>query len=280
MTITAFLRTAFCAVLISVATLARAASPAPSGGPKLGLQTWTCRNMTFDQVVDFAVKHDIKYLEFIKAHFDPEGTREETLRKKAILEQKGLTAYSFGVNATSMDKEKNRKLFDFAKLMGMKVIIVEPKNMAEWDNLEELVKEYDIKLAIHNHSTGTAYGDPATVKKVLAARDHRIGVCLDIGHVTSAGFDTAAVFRDYGDRVYDMHLKDKIIETSPEGKKTPVDTEIGKGKANYAGLIAEMKKSKWSGVMAIETDSKAFAEDPNRLVSEAKKFFQTRIAKK
>src|SRR3954471_9364070 len=217
-----------------------------SGGPKLGLQTWTCRNMTFDQVVDFAVKHGITQLEFIKAHLDPEGTKEESLRKKAILDQKGLVAYSFGVNQTSMDKEKNRRLFEFAKLMGMKVIIVEPKNMAEWDNLEQLVKEYDIKLAIHNHSTGTAYGDPATVKKVLASRDRRIGVCLDIGHVTSAGFDAAAVFRDYGaDRVFDMHLKDKKVEKGADGKNVILDVENGTGQANFAGLFAEIKKSKW-----------------------------------
>ena len=259
--------------------LTAAAAPARAEKPKLGLQTWTCRNMTFDQVVEFAAKHGVTQIEFIKAHLDPLAPPEESLRKKAILEAKGLTAYSFGVNATSLDKEANRKLFEFAKLMGMKVIIVEPKKMEEWDNLEQLVQEYDIKLAIHNHGTGTMYGDPATVKKVLAARDHRIGVCLDVGWVTAAGFDAAAVYRDYGDRVYDMHFKDKVIETSADGKKTPVDTEIGKGKANYAGLFAEMKKSKWAGVMAVETDSKAFAEDPNKLVAEAKKFFDAHVGK-
>ena len=249
-------------------------------GPKLGLQTWTCRNMTFDQVVDFAVKHGITHLQFIAAHLDPNGTKEETLRKKAILDQKGLVAYTFGVNRTSTDKEANRKLFEFAKLMGMKLIIVEPKDMAEWDNLEQLVKEYDIKLAIHNHGRGTMYGDPATVKKVLAERDRRIGVCLDIGHVVGAGFDAAEVFRGYGDRVYDMHFKDKTVQTDANGKKTPVDTEIGKGDTKYPALFAEMKKSKWSGVLAIETDSKAFAEDPNKLVAGAKTFFAASLGKK
>jgi sugar phosphate isomerase/epimerase len=254
--------------------------PKEVSGPTIGLQTWTCRNMDFDQVVAFAVKHGITQLQLIAKHMDPKAPREETLRKKAILDKNGLTAYTFGVNGTSMDKEENRKLFEFAKLMEIKIIVVEPKNMAEWDNLEQLVKEYDIKLAIHNHGTGTVYGDPATVKKVLAARDARIGVCLDIGWVTAAGFDAAVVFRDYGNRVFDMHLKDKVTSTDAKGKATPVDTEIGKGKANYAGLFAEIKKSKWSGVMAIETDSKAFAEDPNRLVSEAKAFFASQVAKK
>lgn len=251
-------------------------SVAAPSGPELGLQTWTCRNMTFDQVVNFATKHGLKKIQFIGSHLDPNAEPAESLRKKAVLAEHGLTAYSFGVTRPTADKEANRKLFEFAKLMGMKVIMVEPTDLTAWNNIEELVKEYDIKVAIHNHGTGSVYGNPATVKKILAERDHRIGVCLDVGWVTAAGFDAAEVFRNYGDRVYDIHFKDKEIVTA-NGKSTPVDTEIGKGKANYAGLFAEIKKSGWSGVMAIETDSKAFAEDPNRLVSEARVFFNSQV---
>jgi sugar phosphate isomerase/epimerase len=274
---------AFLVVALGVAAVGAsrtsAAESAVAAGPQLGLQTWTCRNMTFDQVLEFASKHHLKYIEFISpAHLNQDAPEEESLKKKAALEARGLVAYSYGVMRPGTNKAANRKLFEFARLMGMKVIAVEPPNQpAIWDDVEALVKEFDIKVAIHNHGTGTVYGDPATVKQVLATRDHRIGVCLDIGWVTSAGFDAAQVFHDYGDRVYDMHFKDKVIETGADGKKTPVDTEIGRGKANYDGLFAEIKKSKWSGVLAIETDSKAFAEDPNRLVDEAAKFFAAKM---
>jgi L-ribulose-5-phosphate 3-epimerase UlaE len=76
-----------------------------------------------------------------------------------------------------------------------------------------------------------------------------------------------------------MHFKDKVTEADASGKMVPTDTEIGKGKANYRGLFAEIKKTKWSGVMAIETDSKVFAADPNRLVAEAKAFFAASVGK-
>jgi len=265
------------AVALPFAGTPAAAASAKDAGVKLGLQTWTCRNMEFDQVVAFALKHGITHLQFIAKHMDPHAPKEETLRKKAILDAKGLTAYTFGVAGTSMDKAKNRQLFEFAKLMGIKVIIVEPKNPAEWDNLEELVKEYDIKLAIHNHNLDTVYGSPEKVKKVLNARDRRIGVCMDVGWITAAGFDAAEAFRGYDGRVYDMHFKDKVVETAADGKKVPVDTEIGQGKANYQGLFAAIKQSKWTGVLAIETDSKAFAEDPNKLVAGAKAFFASQV---
>ena len=206
----------FSVALLAI-TFALSSARVVAAGPQLGIQSWTCRNMTFDEVVDFATKHQIKNLQLISKHIDPKGPKAETLRKKAILDARGLTCYTFGVNGTSMDKEENRKSFEFAKLMGIKIIIVEPKNLAEWDNLEQLVKEYDIKLAIHNHGTGSVYGDPATVQKILAARDARIGVCLDVGWVTAAGFDAAKVFREYKGRVFDMHLKDKRLEPAAPG---------------------------------------------------------------
>lgn len=265
-----------CALLAFASLLMNTRAHAAETDPKLGLQSWTCRRMSFEQVVEFASTHQIKYVQFFKEHLDPTASLEETKRKKALLDKNGLVAYTMGVCATSLDKEANRKLFEFARAMGMKFIVVEPKNMAEWDNLEELVKEYDIKLAIHNHGTGTVYGDPATVKKVLAARDPRIGVCLDVGWVTSAGFDAAQVFRDYGDRVFDIHFKDKRPERA-ETSTVWFDTETGRGSANYDGLFAEIKRTGWSGVLAIEAEGEVFSRNPHPPVAAAVDFFRARF---
>ena len=48
-------------------------------------------------------------------------------------------------------------------------------------------------------------------QQVLAKRDPRIGVCLDAGWITQAGFDAAKVFQDYRGRVFDIHFKDKKV---------------------------------------------------------------------
>lgn len=277
------MRAAVLAAFVATSPLIQAAGAKTKQptGPELGLQTWTCRFMKFDEVVAFATKHNIKYLQLIKDHMDPGAPAEETLRKKAILDQHGLVPYTFGVAATSLNKEENRKLFEFAKLIGAKVIIVEPRDQKIWDNLEELVKEYDVKLAIHNHGKGTVYGDPATVKEILAKRDKRIGVCMDVGWVTAAGFDPTTVFREYGaERVYDMHFKDKVTETGADGKLVVTDVPVGKGRANYPALFAEIKRSKWAGVLAVETDNRGFQESPDTLVGEAKALFAAQTGKK
>ncbi len=238
---------------------------------KFAIQTWTLRNLSFDQAVDFAVKNKVKYLQLIGAHLNPLSPMAEIQQKKAVLERNGLVCYTFGVNSTSMDKEANRKLFEFARTMGIKVIAVEPKNMNEWDNLEALVKEYDVKLAIHNHGFESTYGNPETVKKILQQRDNRIGVCLDVGWVTAAGFDCAKVFKEYNGRVFDIHLKDKKVEMV-DGKKVITDVALGTGNTNLAGLFKELKAENWDGFLALETDQNL--KDPTEYVLSAMKFVE------
>lgn len=243
-----------------------------SARPELGLQSWTLREMNFEEAVTFAAKHGIKQVQFFRKHIDPNAPVAENEAKKAFLKKHGVEAYSIGVSRTSMDPAENRKLFEVARLFGMKVIVVEPRDLAEWDVLEPLVREYDIKLAVHNHGTGSVYGNPSTVKHLLAERDHRIGVCMDIGWVTAAGFDAAEIYRNYDGRVFDLHLKDKVLDPRDPTVK-PVDTHIGLGNANYTELFGLLTHDNWMGVMAIETDSAEFAPDPAEFVIRAKAFF-------
>lgn len=256
---------------VSLVVALALSSPAADLSDQLALQTWTLRNLKFEQVIEFATKHGIKDLQVISSHIDPAATQEEWGKKKAALDAAGLRAYTFGVAGTSMDKEKNRRLFTFAKFMGIQLIIVEPSDFRIWDNLEELAKEYNIKVAVHNHGITSLYGNPAVVKQIISHRDNRIGVCMDIGWVTSAGFDAARVYQEYGGRVFDLHLKDKRIEKT-QGADVSFDTHIGEGKSNFKGLFVELQKFGYKGRLAIETDSADFARDPNEFVAKAKSF--------
>jgi sugar phosphate isomerase/epimerase len=250
---------------ISVASTFSFRSLGADWTPKVAIQSWSLRSLPFDKALDFAVQHHVQELH-LSVHLDPKASREELLAKKAAWEAKGIHVYSFGVADTSLDKEENRKLFECAKLLGIRQIVVEPQDFKIWDNLEELVKEYDIRLAVHNHGIRSLYGNPAVVRAVLKHRDPRIGVCLDVGWVTAAGFDAARVFSEYEGRVFDIHLKDKRVEKVKAGEDVAVDTLIGEGNANLKGLLEKLAAAKWSGVLALETDSPIFAQDPSAFV--------------
>jgi sugar phosphate isomerase/epimerase len=240
---------------------------------QLGIQTWTLRFMNFEQVLEFAKKHEIKNLQVIADHMNPKAPVEETRRRKTQLEAAGLRAYTFGVAGTSPDKEENRKLFEFAKLMGIQLIVVEPSDFKILDNLEELAREYDIKVAIHNHGIRSLYGNPAVVRALLKHRDPRMGVCMDAGWIASTGLDPTQVFKEYDGRVFDIHLKDKRIEKT-EGDDVYFDTPIGEGRGKLDRLLAELKRVNWPGILAIETDHPEFQRNPEAFVRGARAFVE------
>lgn len=259
-----------CLALIALC-FAVSVSAAEDEGLKLGMQTWTLRNLNFEQAIDFCAKHQIKYVQLIPNHIKVDGTKEEWQAKKDYMQKKGVVPYTFGVAGTSLNKEQNRKLFDLAKFMGMKLIVVEPGDFKILDQLEELAKEYDINVCIHNHGIKSMYGNPLVVRNLLKYRDKHIGVCMDAGWIASARLDPVKVFKEYEGRVHDIHLKDKYVECTQNGDKA-TDTFLGDGEANLSGLIRHLQKERWGGVLAIETDNDL--KDPTEHTVKAIQFFK------
>jgi hypothetical protein len=63
-----------------------------------------------------------------------------------------------------------------------------------------------------------------------------------------------------------------LTEKTADGKSVILDVMVGTGDANYKGLLAELKKAKWGGVMAIETDNGTYSKEPSEFVAGAIKF--------
>ena len=237
---------------------------------RIALQTWTARQMSFEDMTDFAVKVGITDLQLWSStsggHIDPLGPWPEIEEKKALLDRKGLKVYAFGVTRATSNEEELRKVFEFARYFGMEMVIVEPAEKRQLDLLEHFAIVYDIKVAVHNHTIDSPFGNPVTVKMLLADRDPRIGVCLDAGWMTTTGLDVAEVYKEYGNRVFDVHLKDKIVSSGGEGHNY-TDVDIGEGDANFKGLFKALKATGYAGRLAIETDQEL--ADPTKFVEGA-----------
>jgi sugar phosphate isomerase/epimerase len=242
---------------------------------KLGVQTWTLRNLSFDQVVEFCQKHDIKYVQLIPDHFGL-NKKEGWQAKKDALTKAGLIPYTFGVAGTSLNKEENRPLFECAKFFGMKLIVVEPNDFKIFDNLEELAKEYDIKVAIHNHGIKSMYGNPLVVQNVLKHRDAHIGICLDVGWIASSRIDASKTFKEYNGRVFDIHLKDKKVHCTDAGD-VAIDTFLGEGDAKLPTLFKTLSEAHFDGIMAVETDNNL--KDPTEHMTKAIEYVKANAPK-
>lgn len=183
---------------------------------------------------------------------DQNASDETILKLKNKLKQHGVVAVNFGVVEVPKDEAGARKIFEFAKKLGVKAITVEP-DMDQMDMLEKLVKEYDIRMGIHNHpkrATEPDYKlwDPAYVLSMVKGRDSRMGVTADVGHWTRSGFQTVAVLKMLEGRIISCHLKDATQLGNPDSPDVP----LGQGVSDVKGILRELKRQHFDGNISIE----------------------------
>jgi sugar phosphate isomerase/epimerase len=180
---------------------------------------------------------------------------DETIQKvKAQLAKFHVRAVSYGVvTPKSGDEAEWRQVFEFAKKMGLYSITTE--SVQDLDLAEKFVKEYDVRVGIHehrHHDNDNAYKvwDPHYVLSVVKNRDSRIGACADTGHWATSGLTPLDCIKLLRGRIISLHLKDR----AEIGKEIP-DTILGTGASNIAGILAELKRQKFEGFIALEYEN-------------------------
>jgi sugar phosphate isomerase/epimerase len=135
----------------------------------------------------------------------------------------------------------------------MKMIVGVP-NHELLPYVENKVKAYNIKLAIHNHGPGDKlYPSAESAYTLIKNMDPRVGLCIDIGHTTRIGRNASQDLQDFFDRVLDIHVKD---ETSANADGTTC--EIGRGVIDFPAFIRNLVDLGYSGVLSLE-----FEKDEN-----------------
>ena len=122
--------------------------------------------------------------------------------------------------------------------------------------IDEKIKMYDIQVAIHNHGPGDPhFPTPQSVYEKVERLDRRIGLCIDIGHTVRIGADLLGSVRKFGDRLFDLHIKD-VTAATPRGVGTP----LGRGIIDIPGLVRALNEVKFKGVAAFEYEEQP--DDP------------------
>ena len=153
-------------------------------------EAWTFRKFTFFETVAKLKELGVRGLEafpgqalaaeFPGARFGEAMTPEQIAKTKDVLAAAGVTLYGYGVVDIGRTEAEMRKVFDFARTMGIRILVCEPED-DDFTLLEKLVAEYDIKIAIHNHPAPSKYHLPETVFRHVDGKDPRIGSCADRG---------------------------------------------------------------------------------------------------
>ncbi|MDZ7616189.1 MAG: TIM barrel protein [Patescibacteria group bacterium] len=141
------------------------------------------------------------------------------------------------------EEDACRHLFDFARDMGIEMVVGEPPFEA-YDMLEKLCDEYQISLAVHNHAKPSPYWEPETLLKLFEGRSRRIGACCDTGHWIRSGLPTVDALAKFEGRLLTMDLKD----IGDEGHCVP----FGTGNGDTRGVIRELHRQRFRGLIGIE----------------------------
>lgn len=223
----------------------------------LGLASYTFRNFDRAQMISFMKQLKVSSLNAkdVKDHlpFDP---AEET-RALADYAAAAIQVNAAGTIYFPKDEDADiRGKFEYCKRAGVTVIVAGDPTPQTLLRLEKFVKEYDIRLAIHNHGPeDKLWHSPLDVLKAVQRMDSRIGCCIDVGHTMRAGTDVVQAIQEVGSRLFDVHLKD-LADAHSKESQVAVGEGIMPVKKIFEALIAINYKGR------VDLEYEIHAEDP------------------
>lgn len=219
----------------------------PWKGFKAGIASYTFRKMSLENTILALQKLDLKYISIKDFHLSLKSSADERKAAMQKLKDGGITPLSCG-NITMDNTEASvRQAFEYARDCGIPTIVCSP-HPDSMPILDKMVKEFDIKLAIHNHGPeDKRFPSPYDVWKAALNYDKRIGLCIDVGHTARAKVDPAEAIIKCKDRLYDLHFKD-IDTTEPKG----TTIQAGRGVLNLSSILQALMKVQYTHLLSIE----------------------------
>ena len=238
------------------AELAHGAPNAEKLGWRLGCQMWSFNRYTLFEGIDKTASLGLHYIEtgsfqaiskdqpHVKFTEDSPADVRAAVKKK--LADSDVKLLSFGVIPLYKDADKNKKMFDFAKDMGIETLVTEPDEDA-FETLDRQSEEYGMKIAIHDHPQPSHYWNPDTVLKVCEGRSKRIGACADTGHWARSGLNPVECLKKLEGRIIEFHFKD-----INKAAHSAYDVPWGTGVCDVKGMLTEVHRQKVQGLFYIE----------------------------
>lgn len=247
---------AFICALFTIGVQAQ--TKAERNGWRLGMQSYSFHRFTLVEALDKTKELGVKYIEVYPGHklggkwgdkvfgFElDDQTRKEV---KELAASKGIKIIGTGVFVTDNSSDWE-KMFRFAKSMEMEFITCEPA-LKDWDLVEKLAKEYNIKVSVHNHPKPSDYWKPELLLGQIAKRSKLIGSCSDVGHWRREGLNQIDCLKELNGRIISFHFKD--IAPKQAGEAEQHDVIWGTGILDVKEMLKELKKQNFKGVFSIE----------------------------
>jgi sugar phosphate isomerase/epimerase len=257
--------TAALSLLLALFSNLQAAPPIPEelrqNGWFIGAQAYTFKEFSAFEAIAKTKEAGGNMIEFYPGQVMKPGAPDKighTMSEAAIAELKaecarvGVRPVNYGVVAAK-NAEDIKAIMTFAKKLELYAVCTESAELiADW---EAAAKEFDMRVAFHEHGgsmskPGYKVWNPLYILGVVESRDKRVGACADLGHWCTSNLKPVECLRILNGRIISVHLKDK----SDYGEKSQV-VVAGKGVADVADCLEELKKQKFDGHISIEHEN-------------------------
>jgi inosose dehydratase len=227
----------------------------PWRGLKAGVASYTLRKMPLEQAIKAIQRAGVKYVSIKDAHLSLKSSKSEREEVARKFKEGGITPMSCG-NVSMENNEANiRNAFEYARDTGLPTIVCSP-DPESMPILDRMVKEFDIKIAIHNHGPeDKKFPSPYDVWKAVLPYDKRVGLCIDVGHTARAQVDPAEAIGRCRARLYDVHMKD-IASLDPKAGTI----EGGRGVLDMKSILAALLRIRYPYLLSFEYEKDS--DDP------------------
>lgn len=228
-----------------------AASPAPA--IRFGIASYSFREFSRRLCIQYTKQLGISLLTIKEFHALYRSTPEELDRARREFAAAGLTLTGGGtVYMLKEDPEDVKFYFEYARRLGLPMMNVGP-TAKTLPIIEKFAREYDIKIAVHNHGPEDRhFPAPSDALKLIKGMDPRMGVCVDVGHTTRTGKDLLEEIEMAGPRLLDVHMKDLR-----DLKQAASQCDVGDGQMPVPQIFRLLMKMNYSGVVHLEYEINA-----------------------
>lgn len=235
------------------------------GAFAMGCQAYTFNRFSVFEAIEKTAQAGGKVIEFFpgqklspeepQVKWDHNASDEVVDKVKAQLAKFHIRAVNYGVVGIPKDEAQARKIFEFARKLGLYGITTESVDAI--DTIEKLVKEFDVKVGFHDHprrrnDPNYKMWDPNYILSVVKNRDARIGSCADTGHWVRSGLKPVECLRILKGRIISSHLKD----LNEFGNTEAHDLPYGTGVSDVPAILAELKRQHFEGNISVEYEYK------------------------
>jgi len=214
---------------------------------KLAVATYSLRGYQRDLAIKMIKELNVRYASVKEYHLPYNDTPEQLAHGRKKFQDAGIDVVAGGVIYLTKDDDADiRRYFEYAKACAMPLMAIGP-TAETMPRIERFVKEYNIKVAIHNHGPEDKhFPTPQSALRIVKDMDSRCGICIDAGHAARAGADVVESIREAGARLFDMHIKDLRVIDKGSG------CAVGEGVLPITAMFKELKRMNYAGTVSLE----------------------------